>query len=110
MSEYANLALGTPEPVIVDGKPQLIGPYLEMRSLSMNGQPTKRVYLWRSDPETGHGKLINDGGGDLDRENRYVDDWLLDRQGNIIARSVYSFRNEQFSIERQGGRQMEAGA
>ncbi|MGN6365712.1 alpha/beta hydrolase family protein [Asticcacaulis taihuensis] len=101
MSEYANLALGTPDVVMVDGKPQLIGPYLEMRGLSMNGQPTKRVYLWRSDPETGQGKLINDGGGDLDRENRYVDDWLLDKQGNIVARSVYSFRNEQFSIERK---------
>ena len=101
MSEYANLALGTPEVVIAEGKAELIGPYLEMRGLSMNGQPTKRVYLWRSDPETGQGKLINDGGGDLDRENRYVDDWLLDRQGNIIARSVYSFRNEQFSIERK---------
>lgn len=101
MSEYANLALGTPDVVTVDGKPQLIGPYLEMRSLSMNGQPTKRVYLWRSDPETGLGRLINDGGGDLDRENRYVDDWLLDKQGNIVARSVYSFRNERFSIERK---------
>lgn len=101
MSEYANLALGTPEVVMAEGKAELIGPYLEMRGLSMNGQPTKRVYLWRSDPETGQGKLINDGGGDLDRENRYVDDWLLDRQGNIIARSVYSFRNEQFSIERK---------
>jgi len=101
MSEYANLALGTPDVVTVDGKPQLIGPYLEMRGLSMSGQPTKRVYLWRSDPETGQGQLINDGGGDLDRENRYVDDWLLDKQGNIVARSVYSFRNEQFSIERK---------
>ncbi len=101
MSEYANLALGTPEPVMLDGKVQLIGPYLELRGLSMSGQPTKRVYLWRSDPETGQGKLINDGGGDLDRENRYVDDWLLDKQGNIVARSVYSFRNEQFSIERK---------
>lgn len=101
MSEYANLALGTPEVVTVDGKAELVGPYLELRSLSMSGQPTKRVYLWRSDPETGLGKLINDGGGDLDRENRYVDDWLLDKQGNIVARSVYSFRNEQFSIERK---------
>lgn len=101
MSEYANLALGTPEPMTLDGKVQLIGPDLELRGLSMSGQPTKRVYLWRSDPETGQGKLINDGGGDLDRENRYVDDWLLDKQGNIVARSVYSFRNEQFSIERK---------
>jgi hypothetical protein len=101
MSEYANLALGTPEVVTADGKTELIGPYLELRGLSMSGQPTKRVYLWRSDPETGLGRLINDGGGDLDRENRYVDDWLLDKQGNIIARSVYSFRNEQFSIERK---------
>ncbi len=101
MSEYSNLALGTPEVVTVDGKPQLLGPYLELRGLSMSGQPTKRVYLWRSDPETGQGQLINDGGGDLDRENRYVDDWLLDKQGNIVARSVYSFRNEQFSIERK---------
>ena len=101
LSEYNNLALGTPEPVTVDGKTQLIGPYLELRGLSMSGQPTKRVYLWRSDPETGLGRLINDGGGDLDRENRYVDDWLLDKQGNIVARSVYSFRNEQFSIERK---------
>ena len=103
MSEYANLALGTPDVVTVDGKPQLIGPYLEMRGLTMSGQPTKRVYLWRSDPETGQGQMINDGGGDLDRENRYVDDWLLDKQGNIVARSVYSFRNEQFSIERKTG-------
>jgi len=101
MSEYANLALGTPEPVTADGKTELIGPYLELRGLSMSGQPTKRVYLWRSDPETGQGKLIDDGGGDLDRENRYVDDWLLDKQGHIVARSVYSFRNEQFSIERK---------
>ena len=101
MSEYANLALGTPEVVTADGKAELIGPYLELRGLSMSGQPTKRVYLWRSDPETGQGKLIDDGGGDLDRENRYVDDWLLDKQGHIVARSVYGFRNEQFSIERK---------
>jgi dipeptidyl aminopeptidase/acylaminoacyl peptidase len=101
LSEYANLALGTPEPVTVDGKTELIGPYLELRGLSMSGQPTKRVYLWRSDPETGQGRLIDDGGGDLDRENRYVDDWLLDKQGRIVARSLYSFRNEQFSIERR---------
>jgi dienelactone hydrolase len=99
MSEYDNLALGTPEPVTLDGKVQLVGPYLELRSQSIGGQPTKRVYLWRSDPETGRGQLINDGGGDLDRENRYVDDWLLDKQGNILARSVYNFTSEQFTIE-----------
>ncbi|MFT4074223.1 MAG: prolyl oligopeptidase family serine peptidase [Asticcacaulis sp.] len=101
MSEYNNLALGTPDPVVADGKVELVGPYLELRAESMSGQPTKRVYLWRSDPETGQGKLINDGGGDLDRENRYVDDWLIDKQGQIVARSVYSFRNEMFSIERK---------
>ncbi|CAM3301684.1 alpha/beta hydrolase family protein [Asticcacaulis taihuensis] len=101
LSEYANLALGTPEPVMVDGKVQLIGPYLELRQQSMGGQPTQRVYLWRSDPQTGLGKLVDDGGGDLDREHRYVDDWLLDRQGNIIARSVYNFTREQFTLERK---------
>ncbi|ESQ82946.1 hypothetical protein AEAC466_15690 [Asticcacaulis sp. AC466] len=99
LSEFDNLALGLPRPIIVDGKMQVMGAFLEMRAKSIAGQPTRRVYLWRTDPDTGIGRLVNDGGGDLDRENRYVDDWLFDASGQILARSLYSFRNETFSIE-----------
>ena len=99
MSEFNNLALGLPKPVMIDGRMQLTGAFLELRASSVAGQPTRRVYLWRTDPETGLGKLVNDGGGDLDRENRYVDDWLIDTAGQPIARSLYSFRTESYSIE-----------
>jgi len=99
MSEFNNLALWPPKAVRIDNKMQLIGAFLELRTSSVIGQPTQRVYLWRTDPDTGIGPLVDDGGGDLDRDNRYVDDWLVDNAGQPIARALYSFRNETFSIE-----------
>ncbi|MBW8881678.1 MAG: S9 family peptidase, partial [Asticcacaulis sp.] len=69
MSEFNNLALGIPKTINIDGKPMLMGAFKEMRR------------------------------GDLDREARYVDDWLFDDHGQLLARTVYNFLNETFSIE-----------
>ena len=104
MSQFTNLALDVPKAVTVDGKTMLIGAYLEMRSYSIDQQPTQRVYLWSVDPETGQGHLVDDGGGDLDRQNNYVDDWLLDTQGQPLARTNYRFTSETFTIQIRDGK------
>jgi len=94
-----NLPLGVPAPETIAGRVQLVGPFLELRSQSEGAQPAERAYLWRADPDSGAGKLIDDGGGDVDRETRYVDDWLVDRQGAPIARSVLDYASKQFSLQ-----------
>ncbi len=103
MGDAVNMPLGLPRIVEADGKRWLEGPFLEMRSSGVGNQPAQRVYLWRVDPATGQGKIVNDGGGDLDRETRYVDDWLVDRTGTLHARAVYNFIKEQFRIEVKDG-------
>eukprot|EP01042_Synura_sphagnicola_P033357 gene33357-42843_t len=75
-----------------------------MRAQSSGSQPAQRVFLWRVDPETGHGKLIDDGGDDIERETRYVDDWLLDADGTIVARTLYDFLHETYRIEIKTGK------
>jgi len=103
--EAQNLPLDLPTSVEVKGKTRLIGPYLELRSLPEADQPAERIYLWSADPDTGGAKLLDDGGGDIDRETRYVDDWLLDPAGAPVARSVYDFDTGRFSLElNQNGR------
>jgi dienelactone hydrolase len=92
-------ALGLPSRVLINGKVHLIGPFLEMRGQSVGSQPAQRVFLWDVDPETGHGTLIEDGGGDIERESRYVDDWLYKPDGTIIARALYDFLKESYRIE-----------
>jgi len=99
----AGLPLGVPQVVTIDGKRQLMGAVMEMRAAGVGEQPAQRVYLWSTDPVTGLGKIVDDGGGDLDRENLYVDDWLVDPSGALRARTVYAFRNEQFRIELKDG-------
>ncbi len=94
-----NMPLGLPQVVHVDGQRQLMGAFMEMRASAVGSQPAQRVYLWRIDPATGKGVLVDDGGGDIDRENRYVDDWLFDKSGVLRARTVYEFRNEEFRVE-----------
>ncbi len=94
-------ALGFPSRIMAGGTPGLVGPFLEMRDAPSGNQPAQRVFLWKVDAETGHGKLIEDGGGDIERESRYVDDWLFDRDGTIIARALYDFRTETYRIEMQ---------
>jgi len=103
MGDAPNMPLGVPQIVTVDGKRLLMGGFMEMRAQGAGSQPAQRVYLWRVDPATGVGKLVDDGGGDLDRENRYVDDWLFDKAGNLKARSVYEFTREQYRIEIRDG-------
>ncbi|MGA9658623.1 MAG: alpha/beta fold hydrolase [Asticcacaulis sp.] len=98
-SEYDNMPLGQPIPVMIDGKMQLTGPFLELRDKSIGGQVAQRVYLWRMDPDTGRGQLIKDGGGDLDRDGSYVDDWVLDKAGQPIARTTYDYLDETFRIQ-----------
>ncbi|HTN41974.1 MAG TPA: alpha/beta fold hydrolase [Asticcacaulis sp.] len=98
---YNHMALGLPKPVMVDGKLQLVGPFLELRDKSTADQVAQRVYLWRVDPDTGRGRIIDDHGGDLDRMSRYVDDWLVDASGQPIARAAYSYLDETFRIETQ---------
>ncbi len=99
----AGLPLGVPQVVTVEGKRQLIGAFMEMRATGIGNQPAQRVYLWQVDPATSLGTIVNDGGGDLDRENRYVDDWLVDASGNLKARAVYTFAKETFSLEIKDG-------
>ena len=103
LSENANLPLGLPEVVVHDGKPRLAGALLELRDHPITQQPTERVYLWDIDPQTGQGRRIDDGGGDIDREHVYVDDWLLDHAGRPIARTVYDYDHERFSVEIPAG-------
>ena len=98
-SEVGNLALGIPESVTTGGKTRLLGPFMEMRARSVGSQPAQRVYLWQADPDTGRGKLVEDHGGDIERERHYVDDWIVDRDGQIVARSAYDFISGKFTVE-----------
>ncbi len=101
--DAVGMPLNVPQIVTVGGKRMLMGAFMEMRSRGAGDQPAQRVYLWQVDPLTGKATLVDDGGGDLDRENRYVDDWLFDKSGNLKARSVFAFRNEEFRIEVKDG-------
>lgn len=103
MGDAVNMPLGLPRIVDADGKRWLEGPFMEMRASGVGNQPAQRAYLWRVDPATGQGKMIDDHGGDLDRETFYVDDWLVDRAGQLHARAVYDFLKEQFRIEVRNG-------
>lgn len=96
IGDAASLALGIPSRLATG---QLQGPFLELRSQSVGNQPAQRVYLYKVDAETGSGQLIDDGGGDLDREDHYVDDWLFDRNDTLIARTVYDFRSRIYHID-----------
>jgi dipeptidyl aminopeptidase/acylaminoacyl peptidase len=97
--DYFGMALGLPQPVTVDGKLQLVGAFLELRDMPVAGQVAQRVYLWRVDPDTGIGRIVDDGGGDPDRMGRYVDDWLVDSKGEPIARAHYTYIGNTFTIE-----------
>lgn len=101
--DYSNRPLGAPQPVTIEGKPQLAGPFLELRTTPVAYEPADRVFLWRIDPKTTTGRLFDDRGGDPGREARYVDDWLLDRQGAIVARSLYDFDKQLFVIQTKTG-------
>jgi dipeptidyl aminopeptidase/acylaminoacyl peptidase len=105
LGEPRSMPLLAPEPVVYQGgDAELVGPFLELREQAQNNRPAKRVYLWKVSAETGVGRSIDDGGGDLDREASYVDDWLVNRDGALIARSVYDFQSERFAIEFRAGR------
>jgi len=97
--DYKGMPLGLPKAVTVDGKMQLVGPFLELRDKSIGGQVAQRVYLWRIDPDTGRGRIVDDKGGDLDRQGAYVDDWLTDASGQPTVRSTYTYLDETFRIE-----------
>src|SRR5262249_305849 len=88
--DYNNRPLGVPVLGSFDGKQLLSGPFLELRSKPspMSSEPVERVYLWKIDPKTSLGKLVDDKGGDRDRVQFYVDDWLMDSKGELVARSV----------------------
>ncbi len=96
IGDAPSLPLGLPFRI---GAAGLAGPFLEVRAHSVGSQPAQRAYPWKVDPETGDGRLIDDGGGDIERESRYVDDWLFDRDGTIVARTVYEFRDGTYRIE-----------
>ncbi len=97
--DYDHMPLGLPKLVMIDGKLMLVGPFLELRDKSIDGQLAQRVYLWKIDPNTGHGRIVDDKGGDLEREARYVDDWLTDETGQPTVRALYGYFDEIFSIE-----------
>ncbi|MEI9905285.1 MAG: hypothetical protein WDN06_16035 [Asticcacaulis sp.] len=93
-----------------DGKPLLIGPYLELRAQSVNRQPTERVYLWTTDPVTGLGRMIDDRGGDLDRDKP-----LCRRLGGDARRHAGGARHLRPGLDRlrhrnEARQQVEAGA
>ena len=96
---YQYMPYGPPVAVWVDGRPRLIGTFLEVRSTPFGHGPVERAYLWNADVDGGLGKLIDDGGDDIDREQRYVDDWLVDHHGAVIARSVYDYAASRFSLQ-----------
>jgi dipeptidyl aminopeptidase/acylaminoacyl peptidase len=97
--DYNHMALGLPRLVTIDGKPQLTGAFLELRDKPIGGQVAQRVYLWRVDPDTGRGRIVDDRGGDLDRTGSYVDDWMLDDAGKPVVRASYSYFDTTFAIE-----------
>lgn len=99
IGDAPSMPLGLPSRITLGGKPRLMGPFLEVRGHTVGDQPAERAYLWNVDPETGDARLIDDHGGDMDRVNRYVDDWLVDHDGTIVARTVYDYRKETFRIE-----------
>jgi len=103
IGDAPSLPLGLPSRIDVGGATHLVGPFLEVRARGVGNQPAQRAYPWKVDPETGDGRLIDDGGGDIERESRYVDDWLFDRDGTIMARTVYDYRSETFRIEMKDG-------
>lgn len=103
IGDAPSVPLGLPSRIDAGGISRLVGPFLEVRAQTVGSQPAQRAYPWKVDPETGDGRLIDDGGGDIDRENRYVDDWLFDRDGTIVARTVYEYRSEAFRIEMKAG-------
>jgi dipeptidyl aminopeptidase/acylaminoacyl peptidase len=103
--DYVNRPLGIPDRVEFKGKPQLAGPFLEVRAKPIGDEPAERVYLWRVDSKSTVGQLVNDGGGDIGREDFYVDDWLMTRQGDLVARSLYDYAKARFVIQmRQQGK------
>ncbi|ESQ93517.1 hypothetical protein ABAC460_00175 [Asticcacaulis sp. AC460] len=105
MSDYHNIALGLPKLITIDGKPMLVGAFLELRNRPIGGQVAQRVYLWRVDPDTGIGRMVDDRGGDIDRMGSYVDDWLVDAQGTPIARAAYTYLDTTAHIEiRENGK------
>ena len=98
-SEVHNLPLGEPQVVTIQGATHLVGPYLELRKRPFGDQPTQRVYPWSVDVRTGEGKLLDDKGGDIERVDRYADDWLFDSQGGFLARGVYDYASATFSVQ-----------
>ncbi len=103
IGDAPSLPLGVPSRVDTGGATRLVGPFLEVRGQAVGSQPAQRAYPWKVDPETGDGRLIDDGGGDIERENRYVDDWLFDRDGTMVARTVYDYRSETYRVEMKAG-------
>ncbi len=97
--DYNQQPVGLPKPVMIDGKMQLVGAFIELRYASVAGQTAQRVYPWRVDPDTGIGRIINDGGGDLDRQVNYVDDWFFDDAGKPTVRALYDYLEATFRIE-----------
>lgn len=101
--EYIHRPLGTPDRTLINGELRLVGPFLEIRDQgplsTVDPQPVERVFLWSLDPKTAKGRRIDDGGGDVMRAAAYVDDWLLDPKGQIVARSLYDFHKKLFAIE-----------
>jgi dipeptidyl aminopeptidase/acylaminoacyl peptidase len=98
-SEVVNLPLGQPQIVTAGGATRLVGPYLELRKHAFGDQPIQRVYPWGVDVRTGEGKLLDDKGGDIERVDRYADDWLFDAQGGFLARGVYDYASKTFSVQ-----------
>jgi dipeptidyl aminopeptidase/acylaminoacyl peptidase len=98
-SDVHNLPLGEPQLVSVQGALRLVGPYLELRKRAFDDQPVQRVYPWSVDVRTGQSKLLDDKGGDIERVDRYADDWLFDPQGGFLARGVYDYASKTFTVQ-----------
>ena len=94
--------LGTPGAAMLDGKPALMGPFLQVSLNTLGAGPAEPILLWRVDPKTAAGKRIDDG-GDPPRQRAYVDDWLVDPSGKEVARSLYDFNKTSVQIQMRIG-------
>lgn len=99
MGENRQLGTDTLRPVRDRDAAFLMGAFVDLNPKLGGGVFSERVYLWKVDPATGQGSIVDDRGGDLDRTRRYVDDWLFDRTGRILARSYYDLATESYVVQ-----------
>jgi pimeloyl-ACP methyl ester carboxylesterase len=98
MGENRQLGTDTVKPIKEGSASALMGAFVDLSDKVSGGVFSERIYLWKVDPTSGRGRIVDDGGGDSDRTSAYVDDWLFDKNGRIVARSYYNVLTESYVI------------